>query len=140
MKTKQIMSFMTLVFALISTAPVTAEESPHSVSSRSMGIIQFDFTISEIKREPRISILKIPGFHERSAGASRWMMCAYTDLAVKRGFKFWAALYPDNSSDEVQLGFPDSANEELAKTLGPKFAGDSVVISAVATFSRMCGM
>lgn len=140
MKTKRIMSILSLMVILISAVAVSADESLYSVSSREMGITQFDFTVTEINREPRISKLKIPGFLDRSAGASRWMMCAYTDLAIKRGFKFWAALYPENSSDEVQLGFPNSANEDLSKSLGPKFTEDSVVVSAVTSFAALCGM
>jgi hypothetical protein len=140
MRLKHLLSILSLAAVLISAGAVSAEESLYSVSSRGMGITQFDFTITEIKREPRISILKIPGFNNRSAGASRWMMCAYTDLAMKRGFKFWAALYPKNSSDEVQLGFSNSENEDLTKSLGPKFTGDSAVVSAVSAFASMCGM
>ena len=139
-KNKSLITFMTLMVALASVGTALAEERLYSVSSREMGITQFDFTVTEIKREPRISTLKIPGFHDRSAAASRWMMCAYTDLAIKRGFKFWAALYPKNSSEEIQLGFPNSENEDLTKTLGPKFSEDSVVVSPVATFAPLCGM
>lgn len=136
-------SFVVILLLMIASARVTtafAEEGLYSVSSREMGITQFNFTVTEIKREPRISTLKIPGFQNRSAAASRWMMCAYTDLAIKRGFKFWAALYPQDSSDEIQLGFPKSENEDLTKTLGTKFTKASVVVSSVAALARMCGM
>ena len=117
-----------------------AEEGLYSVSSRGMGITQFDFTITEIKREPKISTLKIPGFHDRSAGASRWMMCAYTDLAINRGFKFWAALYPEEPSDVVLLALFNSETEDLTKLLGAKFSKETAVVSPVATFVALCGM
>ena len=140
MKTNNFIAILLLTIALTHVSMALAEERLYSVSSREMGITQFDFTVTEIKREPRISKLKIPGFQDRSAAASRWMMCAYTDLAIKRVFKFWAALYPQDSSDEIQLGFPNSENEDLTKTLGPKFTKESAVVSSVATFARMCGM
>jgi hypothetical protein len=142
MKNKCLIAIMslTVVFTALDIDTALAEERLYSVSSRKMGITQFDFTVTEIKREPRISTLKIPGFHDRSAAASRWMMCAYTDLAIKRGFKFWAALYPKNASEEIKLGFPNSVNEDLTKTLGPKFSKDSVVVSPVATFAPLCRM
>lgn len=140
MKNKNFIAILLLMTALTHVSTALAGEGLYSVSSREMGITQFEFTVTEIKREPRISTLKIPGFQDRSAAASRWMMCAYTDLAIKRGFKFWAALYPQDSSDEIHLGFPNSENEDLTKTLGEKFTKESVVVSSVATFSRMCGM
>jgi len=140
MKSKCLIAILLLTIALANVGTALAEDRLYSVSSREMGITEFDFTVTEIKREPRISRIKIPGFQDRSAAASRWMMCAYTDLAIKRGFKFWAALYPEDSSDEIQLGFPNSKNEDLTKTLGAKFTKESVVVSSVATFARMCGM
>ncbi|MDD2734073.1 MAG: hypothetical protein PHF56_09025 [Desulfuromonadaceae bacterium] len=140
MKNKNIIAILLLTIALAQVNTVFAGEHLYSVSSREMGITEFDFSVTEIKREPRISTLIIPGFQDRSAAASRWMMCAYTDLAIKRGFRFWAALYPQDSSNEIQLGFPDSENEDLTKTLGAKFTKESVVVSSVVTYSRMCGM
>lgn len=140
MKNNCLIAITLLTVTLASVGAVLAEESLYSVSTKEMGISQFDFTVTEIKREPRISTLKIPGFQNRSAAASRWMMCSYTDLAIKRGFKFWAALYPQDSSDEIQLGFPSSENEDLASTLGAKFTRESVVVSPVATFAVLCGM
>jgi hypothetical protein len=137
---KRLIALMALMAPLTFANMALAEEALYSVSSGGMGITQFDYTVTEIKREPRLSTLKIPGFHDRSAGASRWMMCAYTDLAIKRGFKFWAALHPTNSSDEIQLGFPSSEDEDLTKSLGPKFSKESAVVSSVATFARLCGM
>jgi hypothetical protein len=141
-KMKIINFFAILLFtiAFASVGAALAEERLYSISSREMGITQFDFTVTEIKRGPKISTLKIPGFDDRSAAASRWMMCAYTDLAIKRGFKFWAALYPQDSSDEIQLGFPSSENEDLIKSLGSNFLKDAVVVSSVAKFARYCGM
>jgi len=140
MKSKCLIAIILLTVSFTSLGAAFADERLYSVSSREMGISQFDFTVTEIKRESRISTLKIPGFEDRSAAASRWMMCAYNDLAIKRGFKFWAALYPQDSSDEIQLGFPNSENEDLTKTLGTKFNKESVVVSSVAKFARMCGM
>jgi TPR repeat protein len=129
-----------LVAAFSSISVALAEEDLYSASSPGMGSTQPDFTITEIKREQRISTLKIPGFRNRSAGASRWMMCAYTDLAIKRGFKYWAALYPRDSSDIIQLGFLNSKDEEIKTVLGSQFTGDGVIVSAVGDFAAFCGI
>lgn len=39
--------------------------------SKDMGIKEFDLTATEVKREPRKSILEVPGFNHRSAAGSR---------------------------------------------------------------------
>ena len=129
-----------LVAAFSSRSVALAEEDLYSASSPGIGSTPSNFTITEIKREPRISTLKIPGFRDRSAGASRWMMCAYTDLAIKRGFKYWAALYPTDSSDIIQLGFLNSKDEEIKTVLGSQFTGDGVIVSAVGDFAAFCGI
>lgn len=86
-----------------------------------MGFSFLDYTVIEIKRTDRLSVLHIPGFHKRSAAASRWMMCVYTDLAQKRGFNYWAVVYPDISNEDIIVGFPNSQDEDIAQTLGPEF-------------------
>ena len=54
-------------------------------------------------------MLTVPGFHERTAPASRWLMCAYTELAIQRGFNFWSALMPPEGSEVLILGLSNSA-------------------------------
>src|SRR4051812_19623855 len=103
-----------------------ADEPSYRVRSRDMGIQAFDLTVTETRRTDRTSILNVPGFHSRSAQASRWLMCAYTDLAVKRGFSYWAVAYPQPPSEDVLVGFPASETENLSQTFGPQFGGKGV--------------
>jgi hypothetical protein len=99
---------------------VSAQEL-YKITAKEMGFLSLDYTVTEIKRTDRSSVLRIPGFHKRSAAASRWMMCVYTDLAQKRGFQYWAVVYPEPPSEDLIVGFPHSQNEDIAHTLGPDF-------------------
>ncbi|GAB3024247.1 hypothetical protein [Bowmanella dokdonensis] len=96
-----------LFFIFICPSLVTAEEL-FSVSSKNKGISEFDYIVTEVKREKGYSVLSIPKFQERSAAASRWMMCAYNELAMLRNANMWAAIYTDDSGDKVTVVFPDS--------------------------------
>ncbi|MEG3768714.1 hypothetical protein [Alteromonas sp. 14N.309.X.WAT.G.H12] len=101
---------LTSLFLIITYQfPVKAEEL-FSVSSEERNISAFDYVVTEIKREKGYSILNIPKFQERTAAASRWMMCAYTELAMLRNANMWAAVYSDDSGDNVTVVFPDSKN------------------------------
>jgi hypothetical protein len=122
--------FFIIIILALSLANVIAADELYKITSKEMGFSSLDYTVTEIKRTDRLSVLHIPGFHKRSAAASRWMMCVYTDLAQKRGFKYWAAVYPDLSSEDVMVGFPNSENEEIAITLGPEFGTKNVLPSA----------
>lgn len=120
-----------------------AKDDLYSVKSKDHGITAFDLTVTEVKREPKKSFLIVPGFNDRSAAGSRWLMCAYTDLAIKRGFNYWIAIYPDASSDAVLIGFPESETENITKTLGPEFVADKVMPdmpASVDVMARFCGM
>jgi hypothetical protein len=104
-----------------------AKDALYVIRSKDQGVTGFDMTVTEIRREPNKSFLSVPGFHERSSAASRWLMCAYTDLAVKRGFKYWSVIYPEKGSEVLIVGFPQSENEDLKKTLGSEFSGTRVI-------------
>jgi len=67
-----------------------AQTFPYTADARAQGA-PFDVTVTETKREATHSFLRIPGFSARTASESRWMMCAYTDLAIKRGFTYVAS-------------------------------------------------
>lgn len=84
-------------------------------NSKELGYDSIDIDITEISRGERTSMLKIRGFHGRSAFGSRWLMCAYTNLAMKRNFKNWAAYYPKQPDENLLLIFPDNENEDLSK-------------------------
>jgi hypothetical protein len=108
--------------------------------SRDQGIQAFDFTVTEVQRGDRTSVLRIPGFHKRSAQASRWMMCVYTHVALTRGFQYWATVYPTAPDEDVLVAFPASDKEDLAQLLGEKYKADQALISPVDKMAVMCGM
>lgn len=109
---------------LIFPVGISAQYKLEKYNSKEMGFRPLDYTATEISRTERKSILRIPGFHARSAAASRWMMCVYTELAKKRKFQFWAVVYPDPPSEDVLVGFPASLDENIVETLGPEFGGE----------------
>ncbi len=131
-----------VVCALLLAQPVFAQSSLYTVSSKAQGAT-FDLVVTETKREPSKSFLSVPGFHKRTAPGSRWLMCAYTDLAVKRGFSHWIVVYPAENSEVLVVAFSNSPNASLKELLGENFAkertlGESVV--PVEKFFPMCGM
>ena len=118
-----------------------AEEPSYRLRSRDMGIQAFDLTVTETKRTARTSTLNVPGFHSRTAPASRWLMCVYTDLALKRGANFWTVIYPQPPGEDLIVGFPASETENLVETLGGEFATKEKVGPApVEKFAVFCGI
>jgi hypothetical protein len=133
-----------VVCALLLTQPALAQSSLYTVSSKAQGAT-FDLVVTETKREPTKSFLSVPGFHERTAPGSRWLMCAYTDLAVKRGFSHWVVIYPPEDNEVLVIGFSNSPNASVEELLGEDFnkeralgSGESFV--PVERFFPMCGM
>jgi len=126
MKIKNYCIYVIIFFSIILSSGVSAEEL-YKTTSKEMGFSSLDYSATEIKRAERLSVLRIPGFHQRPAAASRWMMCVYTDLAQKRGFKYWSVVYPDLSSEDLIVGFPNSQTEDVARTLGPEFGTKNVL-------------
>lgn len=118
-----------------------AQEQLYSRRSKDQGIDAFDLSVTEIKRTERVSILQIPGFDSRTAQGSRWLMCVYTDLALRRGFKWWAALYPTSPHEVVAVGFLDSEDQNLAETLGAAFDTKNVLPATSADkLAILCGI
>lgn len=104
---------------LIFCGPSYAEEIPlFHANSKELGYDSIDIDIIEISRRERTSVLKIRGFHNRSAFGSRWLMCAYTNLAMKRNFKNWVAYYPVLPDEDLLLLFPDNETDDLSKLAG----------------------
>jgi hypothetical protein len=131
-------SIALLFFIIMCTTDATAQEL-YSTSTKDMGFQSIDYTASEIKRTDRQSVLRIPGFNTRSAAASRWMMCVCTDLALKRGFKYWTVVYPEPPSEDVLVGFPNSPNEKVVETLGPEFGSrNALPITSVEKMVWFC--
>jgi hypothetical protein len=122
--------------------PVLAQSELYSVSSKAQGA-PFDLVVTEIKREQNKSFLSVPGIHKRTAPGARWLMCAYTDLAIKRGFSHWFVVYPPENNDILVVGFSNSPNVSPKELLGSDFnieraLGEAVI--PVEKFTPMCGM
>jgi hypothetical protein len=138
MKIKYYFFGFTIIFT-VTLAIVVSAQDLYTISTKEIGISSFDYTVTEIKRTERLSVLRIPGFHERSAAAARWMKCVYNDLAQKRGFKFLVVVYPTPPSDDLIVGFPQSETEDIAHTLGPEFATRKALIMPVQCMITFCG-
>lgn len=128
--------------AVLIAMPVFGQPSLYTVSSKDQGA-SFDLVVTETKREPNKSFLFVPGFHNRTAPGARWLMCAYTDLAIKRGFSNWVVVYPPANSEDLVLGFSNSPNISVKELLGKDFnkertLGDSMM--PVEKLFPMCGM
>jgi len=122
--------------------PAQGQDSLYQIRSRDMGIEAFDLTVTETKRTPRTSVLDVPGLHERSAAASRWLMCVYTHLAFLRGFKYWAVVYPEPPGEDLLVGFTDTESEDVSQTLGPEFVKDRMLPPQMPVewwVSNLCG-
>jgi hypothetical protein len=115
-----------IILAIVLASQAFAQEL-YKISTKEMGITVFDYTVTESKREDQYSVVRIPGFHGRSAPASRWMMCVYADLAQERGVHFYAAVYPDPPSEDITVYFPFSPDEDIVQTLGPEIRTENVM-------------
>lgn len=124
------------------SAQVNAETPLYSISSNSQGA-PFDLVVTETKRESNKSYLSVPGFDDRTARGSRWLMCAYTDLVVKRGFSYWTVAYPPANSDVLVVGLTNSPIVTVQGLLGKDFDSEMTLgdeLMPVEHFFPMCGM
>ncbi len=97
----------------------------YHASARDNGL-PFDITVSELRRTTHKSYLEIPNFNARTSQQARWAMCAFTELAKKRGFSFWTVVYPPENSSQTQLvvAFSNSENASPAELLGQDFVAE----------------
>ena len=120
-----------------------SQRSLYSVSSKAQGA-PFDLVVTEVNRDPFRSYLSVPGFHQRTAPGTRWLMCVYTDLAIQRGFSHWSVVYPAQGSDILVVGFAISDATPLAEVLGTKnYAPERTLADKpvpVEKFLIPCGM
>lgn len=133
---------ITGLLAVLCCATSAAEEPSFRASSRAQGA-DFDLSVTEIKRGAYTSYLHVPGFHERTAAASRWLMCAYTDLAIKRGFKYWTALYPVEGKDVVIVALAQTTLATPKSLLGDDYDEARLLgkeITPVERFRAFCGL
>ena len=131
--------FIALIAVTFSAA---AQHALYSASAKAQGAA-FDLTFTEVKREPAKSYVAVPGFHTRTAAGSRWLMCAYTDIALKRGFTYWSVVYPEAGKDLIVIAFANTPTAQPEELLGPDFAADRILgkdMSPPAQFMGFCGM
>jgi len=131
-----------IILILGYSAQAIAEASLYSNSSKLQGA-PFDLVVTETKREANKSYLSVPGFNDRTAPGSRWLMCAYTDLVVKRGFSYWTVVYPSANSDVLVVGLTNSTIVTVQGLLGKDYNSELALgdgLMSVEHFFPMCGM
>ncbi len=119
-----------------------SQPTHYSVSSKAQGA-SFDLVVTEVKREPNKSFISVPGFHNRTAPGARWLMCAYTDLAIHRGFSQWAVVYPPPESEVLIVAFSNSASASVQDSLKSDFVKERMLgenFMPVEKLVAMCGM
>ena len=130
------------VAVLVVTLSAFAQHALYSASAKAQGA-PFDLVFTEIKRESAKSYVVVPGFHNRTAAGSRWFMCAYTDIALKRGFSYWSVVYPEAEKDVLVIAFANTPTAQPAQLLGSDFAADRMLgtdMTPTAQFMAFCGL
>jgi hypothetical protein len=84
----------------------------------------FQLQVVEIDRRGNRSTISVPGFHQRTAAGSRWLMCIFNDLALKRGFKYWLVVYPEEPNETFPIGLYHSPQDDPLAILGDEYADD----------------
>ena len=133
-----------LIAAVIAVACTSesAQAPLYTVSSKAQGA-PFDLVVNEIKRENTKSSLSVPGFHNRTAPGARWLMCVYTDLAIKREFRYWTVMYPVEGNEVLVVGFSNSPTTSPKEVLGSEFDKERVIgedMMPVEKFVAFCGI
>ncbi len=100
-------------------------------------------TVTELRRTATKSYLEIPGFNARTSQQARWSMCAFTELAKRRGFDFWTVVYPpeDSSLSQLVVAFSNSEDASPAELLGPDFVAELTVgdeMTSVEVLENFC--
>ena len=134
--------YVAILITAVIACSAQAEPSLYTASSKAQGA-PFDLVVTEIKREPYKSYLSVPGFHKRTAPGARWLMCVYTDLAIKRGFSHWFVTYPPNDSDVLVVGLTNLPNATANEVLGKVYRAELTLSSQPMPVEKvfpMCGM
>lgn len=136
--------FILAGFLIATSASAQSEKQElFSASARSQGL-DFSMTVAETAREDSFSTFEAPGFHKRSAAESRWLMCAYTALALKRGFTHWLAQYPNEGSETILVAFTNSEIARTAEVFGPRLITTQTVVPKspmpVSKMVAFCGL
>lgn len=134
--------YVAVLITAILAFSAKADTALYSVSSKAQGA-PFDLVVTEIKREPTKSYLSAPGFHNRTASGARWLMCAYTDLAVKRGFSHWVVSYPPDNSEVLVVGLTNSPSASAKEVLGKDCSTEHTLGNEPMSIEKLfplCGM
>jgi hypothetical protein len=70
-------------------------------------------------------------------------MCAYTDLAIKRGFSYWSVMYPKQDNETLVVAFSNSPATSPKSLFAEEFNKDRVVgeqMFPVEKFVSPCGI
>jgi hypothetical protein len=122
-----------------SVVPLMASASDlFTVSSKAQGA-PFDLVVTETQRLPEKSYLNVPGFHERTAPGARWLMCAYTALAVERGFSHWYVVYPPEGSSRLVVAFSNASAASPSQLLGPDYVKELAIGDGMMPVEKMAG-
>lgn len=117
-----------------------AQEKLYRINSKDVGWNTIDLTISETRRTPRTSELKVPRYGNRTSVEARFAMCAFTDLAFQRRYAVWIVSDGSITDDVVVVGFLKSEDEDAKAVLGEGFVGDNVLRANARVINRMCGI
>ena len=132
-----------LTLQVLAAAVITgnaAADELYSVYSKDVGWTAIDLVISEVSWNGRVSQLRIPRYESRSAIESRFAMCAFTDIAIQRGFEVWVVSDGSITDEVVQVGFLRTGDEDAGTILGKQFVGDRALRAEVRAINRMCGI
>jgi hypothetical protein len=109
-----------------------------TASSKAQGA-QFDLVVTETQRFSDKSYLDVPGFHDRTAPGSRWLICTYTALAVERGFSHWYVVYPPEGSNRLVVAFSNASTASPSQLLGPDYVKELGVGDGMVPVEKMAG-
>jgi hypothetical protein len=128
-----------IIALFLFSASIVCQARELVFSSKATGFPSLNYSAIEISNTETTSSVSIPGFANRSAAASRWMMCVYTNLALIRHKQYWTAVYPQHG-DTVLVGFPDSASADELSKLGAEFVGNTALkqVLAVGKMEGFC--
>jgi len=135
MKTRVILGVVAMM-----ALPALGDEKPYRVNSKDVGWDSIDLTISEVRRNGPVSVLRIPRYDNRTSVESRFAMCAFTDIAIQRDYAVWVVSNAKVVDDLVRVGFLKSESDDAVKLLGKEFGGDDALRTSVETINRLCGI
>lgn len=130
-------TFIALIFGLVISHAAGATEL-FTASSKSQGA-SFDLVVTETQRFPEKSYLNVPGFHSRTAPGARWLMCAYTALAVERGFSYWYVVYPPEGSSRLVVALSNSSTALPSQLLGSDYVKELEIGDGMMPVEKMAG-